>query len=166
MERRVDIVIGQAPLDVIEGSRDPGFMSVDQMPVSTFRFRFRLEKQGHDDSTGQDFDWWFQGLVEAATAANMKGKGGPSVTVMERIYDDGVYYQNQWEGLLGKDAENAPRHGRNRNVFQFDLKVATFTKTRTREEDLPPLGRWASGNGDNKDVTIALKELPTTGTVH
>ena len=148
MERRVDICVGEAPVDVIEGSRDPEFMSVDQMPSGRFRFRFKQEKQGHDD--------WFLRLTNVAKAFNNSTRGGtiptggrpqkdgrgPSVTVMERIYDDGVYYQNQWGGSLGMDSSDCPCVvASNTALFQFDLKHATFTQTRLWEESMPESAR-------------------------
>ena len=69
MKRRVNLYIDDPLIPVKEPRIDPRFMSVDHLPGDRFRFRFELDKKGHDDSTGRDFDWWF----EALTGSSEKG---------------------------------------------------------------------------------------------
>ena len=95
---------------------------------------------GHDDSTGMDFDWWFQGLKEAADDAKAKDTT-QEVTVVERIYDNGVYYQNSWTGFLATESNYSPRRCGG-SLFQFDLKVASFTRTRVKKESMLEEGWW------------------------
>ena len=141
-KRIVHVVIGDDLLSTIKGSRDPDFMSVDQVPTSTFRFRFKIEKQGHDDSTGSDFDWWFRKLIEASEAARESGQS-QVVSVVEDVYNTGTYYQNKWSGMLATGVNDSPcRHRDNEILFQFELKVASFTRTFIREEHMPREGRW------------------------
>ena len=138
----VGICHGTDLLSPLRGSRDVGHMTVEQRPASTFRFLFVLNKDGHDDSTGRDFDRWLDDLTIMATEAREQGGAAPEISVFERIYENGIYYQNRWTGLLGKDANDSP--GRmDAGLFQFDLKAASFSRTWTKEEDMPPSGRWA-----------------------
>ena len=123
-------------------------MSVDQMPLNTFRFRFNVKYEGHDDSTGMNFDWWLKGLTEAAEEARRNGGPGPTVIVLEEVHDNGIYHQNRWAGMLAKEQVNSPgRRNNNPELFQFDLKVATFTRTWTKQESVP----WAEGVDGSTD---------------
>ena len=140
-QREVYICLGDdSILSAIRGSRDPGFMSVDQKPTSTFRFRFRMEKGGHDDSTGMDFDWWFRGLKDAAEDAKANDTT-QKATVVERIYKNGVYYQHSWSGFLATENNYSPRRCGD-GLFQFDLKVASFTRATVKKEVMRQPGRW------------------------
>ena len=141
MKRRVFFRIGDDPSN--DRPRSPDFMSVDRMPLNTFRFRFKVKTEGHDDSTGRDFDWWFKALTEAAEEARRNGGPGPTVTVFEDVHDNGIYHQNMWTGMLAKENVDSPRRCNNPGLFQFDLKVATFTRTWTEQESVP----WADGDG-------------------
>ena len=59
--RRATLVVGAAdPAELVH--RELHFLSVDSKPLNTYTFRLDLLKEGHDDSSGRDFDWWFERL--------------------------------------------------------------------------------------------------------
>ena len=141
----------QATLVVGPGNRWPQdtrnlrFLSVDSMPLNTYTFRIELIKDGHDDSSGRDFDWWFDRLQKAAEQFREEGGPPPVVKFTERSYVNGIYHDTTWKGLLGNDGtSSSPRIcTANGDLFEFDLKVATVTRTTTVEEHLPDEVRWA-----------------------
>ena len=138
----VDICHGTDLLSSLRGSRDVDYMTVEQRPASTFRFRFRLNEDSHDDSTGRNFDLWLEDLRTMATEAREQGGAAPEMSVFERVYENRIYYQNMWTGFLGKDAPDSPRRAGN-GLLQFELKAASFSRTWTAEESLPVEERWA-----------------------
>ena len=138
----VAIVHGDDILAPIKGSREPDYMTVGQLPASSFRFRFRLNEDRHDDSKGRNFDWWHEELTTMATKAREQGGVGPELSVVERVYENGIYHEKMWTGLLGKDAHDSPRCIGDR-LLQFDLNAALFRHTWVTEEGMPTAGRWA-----------------------
>ena len=139
--RRATLVVGAAdPAELVH--RELHFLSVDSKPLNTYTFRLDLLKEGHDDSSGRDFDWWFERLQEAADQYKEKGGPPPEVEFIEHSCVDGIYHQTAWKGLLGKDGDSSRRiHRTNPNLFEFDLKVATVTRTWTRHH----LPDWLRG---------------------
>ena len=106
--------------------------------------KIELVHDGHDDSSGRDFDWWFDRLQKAAEKFREKGGPPPVVEFSEHTYVNGIYHDTTWNGLLGKDGDSSPRFNRtNPDLFEFDLKVATVTRTSTTEDQIPPGFRWA-----------------------
>ena len=148
MKRLVHVCLGSTlVMDAIEGSRSPDYMLVVQKPASAFSFRFRLELEGRDESTRTRFDWWLQRLTALAEAAVREGKPGPVVAVVERLDDgNGTYYQNAWEGLLGKDATDSPRLVGDGHIFEFHLKAGSFTRAHMSKESVPGYDGWADGD--------------------
>lgn len=138
----VSICHGSDILSPIKGSREPDYMYVQQQPAYSFRFRFRLNEEGRDDSTGRNFDWWLEELTTMATEAREQGGAAPTLSVIEKVYENGIYYQNTWTGLLGKDANDSPRPIRD-DSLQFELKAASFSRAWVTEEGIPEAGRWA-----------------------
>ena len=138
--RRVHVFIvhGDDILAPIKGSREPDYMTVGQLPASSFRFRFRLNEDGHDD--------WLEELTTMATKAKKQGGAGPELSVVERVYENGIYHEKMWTGLLGKDANASPRRIADR-LLQFDLEAASFRHTWVTEEGMPTAGRWAERRG-------------------
>ena len=88
----VDICHGTDLLSSLRGSRDVDYMTVEQRPASTFRFRFRLNEDSHDDSTGRNFDLWLEDLRTMATEAREQGGAAPEMSVFERVYENRIYY--------------------------------------------------------------------------
>ena len=141
----VSIHHGTDLLSPLRGSREPDYMTVEQRPASIFRFRFRLNEDSHDDSTGRHFDWWLEDLTTMATEAREQGGAAPEISVFERVYENGIYYQNMWTGFLGKDANDSPRRAEN-DLFQFELKAASFSRTWTTEEAMQRLDDGLTGS--------------------
>ena len=140
--RMATLVIGAADPGDHGHSRELHYLSVDSKPVNTYTFRLHLRKEGHDDSSGKDFDWWFERLREAADQCKEQGGPAPEVEFTEHSCVDGIYYQTAWNGLLGKDGDSSPRiHRTNSALFEFDLQVATVTRSWTRDH----LPHWLSG---------------------
>ena len=66
------------------------------------------------------------------------------MSVVERIYENGVYHQNVWTGFLGKDANDYPCRTQDGTFqYEFELKAVSFRHTWRTEESVPEDGRWA-----------------------
>ena len=105
------------------------FMSVDNRPDGSCTFRFRLQKSGKDESTGREFDWWFERLQEACENGALAESGqGPTVLICCNSVDSRPFHQTKYEGYLS----GLPRlHKDNRSLFEFDLRDVKMTATST-----------------------------------
>ena len=105
------------------------FMSVDNKPDGSCTFRFRLQKNGKDESTGREFDWWFERLQRAWEDGALAESGqSPTVRVCCGSVENHPYHQTEYKGYLA----GLPRlHESNRSLFEFDLRDVRMTGTST-----------------------------------
>ena len=105
------------------------FMSVDNKPDGSCTFRFRLQKNGKDESTEREFDWWFERLQEACENRAVAESGQRStVLIYCSSMESRPYHQTRYEGHLA----GLPRLLEdNRSLFEFDLRDVKMTATST-----------------------------------
>ena len=118
--RRATLAVGPRPYEWEHTTRDLHSLSVASKPLNTYTFRLELLREGHDDSTGDDFDWWFIRLQEAAEHCREVGGAAPVVEFTEICDVNGVSHLTTWNGFLGKDGDWTPRICRsNSDLFEF-----------------------------------------------
>ena len=115
------------PLDP-HRERRPGFKSVDHRPDGSCTFRLELQEEGKDESTGREFDWWFERLQNAFDKyASVSPDSAPEIVVYDVCQDKSMRYQIRHAGRL---SGRPRRHPTNSSLFEFNLQNVVVTETR------------------------------------